>query len=438
MSTHQSDAVASTTSTMPTPEAPPRLQSQQSLPAVPPAIDIILVVDEPCMNVSRTVYDQAMRREGILIAQDLNDLAAEPAFSAASSTSSVSLLRWHTSFHLLATFALMGIKPSHATRCAHQCMQQATRLKRKHATPVQSMPVANANSAASSSGDQPSFAANSSSASTTASSPASFDVISVPLSFGSTPLPASTCVIILHSCFTSLVHAALLRCIKNSNSSHQVLYGMCREITERRRGLIILLAGTSGTGKSTLASLLAERLKITTVLSTDSVRHALRGQFSKEEYPHLHVSTYETDQMYNHSTTSAAIAPTNGSIPSPSSNSSSFSSLPGSSNASSIGASSSTNGSSSSTAGSSSIHPETWSLKKKVLHGYKSQSHMVLAHLGKLLRDYSARNQTIIVEGVHLLPKVIVEYMTNLPGCIPFFIFISNEVRRLELLSIQA
>ena len=47
-------------------------------------------------------------------------------------------------------------------------------------------------------------------------------------------------------------------------------------IVEGERGVIIMLCGTAGTGKSTLASLLAQRLGITTVLSTDSVRHGLR------------------------------------------------------------------------------------------------------------------------------------------------------------------
>ena len=47
-------------------------------------------------------------------------------------------------------------------------------------------------------------------------------------------------------------------------------------INERERGVIIMLCGTAGTGKSTLASLIAQRFGITTVLSTDSLRHGLR------------------------------------------------------------------------------------------------------------------------------------------------------------------
>jgi 2-phosphoglycerate kinase len=47
-------------------------------------------------------------------------------------------------------------------------------------------------------------------------------------------------------------------------------------ILEKERGMIVMLCGTAGTGKSTLASLLGQRLGITTVLSTDSIRHSLR------------------------------------------------------------------------------------------------------------------------------------------------------------------
>ena len=57
--------------------------------------------------------------------------------------------------------------------------------------------------------------------------------------------------------------------------------------------MIVLLAGTSGTGKSTLAALLAARLGITTLLSTDSIRHMLRSFHSRQEAPLLYASTYQ-------------------------------------------------------------------------------------------------------------------------------------------------
>lgn len=47
-------------------------------------------------------------------------------------------------------------------------------------------------------------------------------------------------------------------------------------LREQRASVAVLLCGTSGTGKSTLAALLAARLGISTVVSTDSIRHMLR------------------------------------------------------------------------------------------------------------------------------------------------------------------
>lgn len=61
--------------------------------------------------------------------------------------------------------------------------------------------------------------------------------------------------------------------------------------------VIILLAGTSGTGKSTLASLLGTRLGISTVLSTDSVRHVMRNFLKEQDNPTLFCSTYEAGNM---------------------------------------------------------------------------------------------------------------------------------------------
>jgi 2-phosphoglycerate kinase len=49
------------------------------------------------------------------------------------------------------------------------------------------------------------------------------------------------------------------------------------EFLEKKHPLIIMLGGTSGTGKSTVGSLLAVKFGIPTVLSTDSIRNIMRN-----------------------------------------------------------------------------------------------------------------------------------------------------------------
>jgi 2-phosphoglycerate kinase len=59
------------------------------------------------------------------------------------------------------------------------------------------------------------------------------------------------------------------------------------------RPLIVLLAGTTGVGKSTLASMLAQRLGITRVIATDVIRQVLRAFFSHDFMPAVHYSAFE-------------------------------------------------------------------------------------------------------------------------------------------------
>ena len=68
-----------------------------------------------------------------------------------------------------------------------------------------------------------------------------------------------------------------------------VMYKKLRELQEP---LIILISGTTGIGKSTIASMLANRLNIHYVIGTDIIREVLRKVLSKELVPSLHTSTY--------------------------------------------------------------------------------------------------------------------------------------------------
>jgi 2-phosphoglycerate kinase len=62
---------------------------------------------------------------------------------------------------------------------------------------------------------------------------------------------------------------------------------------EDDRPLILLLGGTSGVGKSSLAVEVARRLSIGRVLSTDSIRDVMRVMLSDDLVPTLHVSSFE-------------------------------------------------------------------------------------------------------------------------------------------------
>lgn len=57
--------------------------------------------------------------------------------------------------------------------------------------------------------------------------------------------------------------------------------------------LIVMIGGTTGVGKSTIATEIAHRLGITRITSTDAVREVMRGIFSKDLLPALHESTFD-------------------------------------------------------------------------------------------------------------------------------------------------
>ncbi|MQL87733.1 hypothetical protein Taro_020280 [Colocasia esculenta] len=68
------------------------------------------------------------------------------------------------------------------------------------------------------------------------------------------------------------------------------------KIRERKESVTVLLCGTSGCGKSTLSALLGSRLGITTVISTDSIRHMMRSFVDEKQNPLLWASTYHAGE----------------------------------------------------------------------------------------------------------------------------------------------
>ena len=66
-----------------------------------------------------------------------------------------------------------------------------------------------------------------------------------------------------------------------------------RQFQEPEKPVIILLGGSSGVGKTSLALEVARRLGIHRVLSTDSIRQVMRLMLSSELMPEIHASSFD-------------------------------------------------------------------------------------------------------------------------------------------------
>uniref|UniRef100_H3GRW2 Zeta toxin domain-containing protein n=1 Tax=Phytophthora ramorum TaxID=164328 RepID=H3GRW2_PHYRM len=195
---------------------------------------------------------------------------------------------------------------------------------------------------------------------------------------------------LLHQC----IYSSLAR-LDYVKPHHLLDFEVAKEITQRNQSFAVLLGGTSGTGKSTLASLLAARLRLTTVLPTDSVRHVLRSFTSKEENPCAFVSTYQAGDALSPDMV-AAIQGDREDM------------------------------------SAARLH------KKMVLRGYKMQSELVLEKLDRVLTMFEERKQSLVVEGVHLNTDDLLTLVKKHPTCVPFVIYISNENKHRERFAVRA
>ncbi|XP_024536752.1 P-loop NTPase domain-containing protein LPA1 homolog 2 isoform X1 [Selaginella moellendorffii] len=207
---------------------------------------------------------------------------------------------------------------------------------------------------------------------------------------------------------------------------------------ERKSSVTVLLCGTSGCGKSTLSSLLvsqiddvvlwiyslvvlfsqASRLGITTVVSTDSIRHMMRSFADEKSNPLLWASTYHAGEFLDpvaiREATARKKAGTNQSGSVEEKDLQQQAEVPVEKN------------SSDSTA------------KSMVVQGFKAQCEMVIDSLDRLITSWEHRNESVVVEGVHLSLNFVMGLMRKHPSIIPFMIYISNEEKHLERFAVRA
>ncbi|KAK7257684.1 hypothetical protein RIF29_31834 [Crotalaria pallida] len=201
----------------------------------------------------------------------------------------------------------------------------------------------------------------------------------------------------------------------------------CR-IRERKESVTVLLCGTSGCGKSTLSALLGSRLGITTVVSTDSIRHMMRSFADEKENPLLWASTYHAGECLDPVAVAEAkarkkakkLAGVSHSLPKDE-----F--TEGNNNSSNVR-----------TPEMSSGTIELISPKQMAVEGYKAQSEMVIDSLDRLITAWEERKESVVVEGVHLSLNFVMGLMKKHPSIIPFMIYIANEDKHLERFAVRA
>ncbi|KAJ6850533.1 P-loop NTPase domain-containing protein LPA1-like [Iris pallida] len=201
----------------------------------------------------------------------------------------------------------------------------------------------------------------------------------------------------------------------------------CR-IRERKESVTVLLCGTSGCGKSTLSSLLGSRLGITTVVSTDSIRHMMRTFVDEKQNPLLWASTYHAGECLD----PVAVAETKVKRKAKKLAGISCSRLKegvadNTLNKNNDGHSANTR---------SAI--DMIGKKQMAVEGFKAQSEMVIDSLDRLITAWEDRKESVVVEGVHLSLNFVMGLTKKHPSIIPFMIYITNENKHMERFAVRA
>lgn len=80
--------------------------------------------------------------------------------------------------------------------------------------------------------------------------------------------------------------------VEHAGQDYADRYLRWRALSKLEKPLIILIGGTTGVGKSTIATEIAYRLGITRIVSTDALREVMRAIFSEDLMPALYESSF--------------------------------------------------------------------------------------------------------------------------------------------------
>ncbi|KAF8102327.1 hypothetical protein N665_0198s0040 [Sinapis alba] len=229
-----------------------------------------------------------------------------------------------------------------------------------------------------------------------------------------------TTVVVLREIFLNVVCDALAEYKYVGHDQRADLILACK-IRERKESVTVLLCGTSGCGKSTLSALLGSRLGITTVVSTDSIRHMMRSFVDEKQDPLLWASTYHAGEYLD----PVAVAE-------------SKAKRRRAKKLDSYGKSILEEEKPNAFADSQPTTPVLLSHKQMAVEGFKAQSEMVIENLDRLITAWEERKESVVVEGVHLSLNFVMGLMKKHPSIVPFMVYISNEEKHLERFAVRA
>ncbi|CAN8301053.1 unnamed protein product [Cochlearia groenlandica] len=237
-----------------------------------------------------------------------------------------------------------------------------------------------------------------------------------------------TTVVVARETFVNVVCDALAEYKYVGHDQRADLILACK-IRERKESVTVLLCGTSGCGKSTLSALLGSRLGITTVVSTDSIRHMMRSFVDEKQNPLLWASTYHAGEYLDPVAVAESKAKKRRAKK-----------LDGYAKDEKANAYQGirSNSSQHTDLGSKSTAPVLLSNKQMAVEGYKAQSEMVIDNLDRLITAWEERKESVIVEGVHLSLNFVMGLMKKHPSIVPFMVYISNEEKHLERFAVRA